>query len=111
MAEDDDESIQTLAEKLKDVESRWSELGLQMRLSPVTLDEIKANLEKDPVTRRFNKMLLHWIEDGREDTRTWGFLAMAVEESGDRALAVRIRQRSDYEEGSKGISIFSSIFS
>ena len=109
--DDNTESIQTLAEKLKDVTPEWSELGLQLNLSPVTLDEIKANPQKDPVVKKFDNMLKYWIKDGKEDTRTWGFLAMAVEKSRNNALARRIRERSDYKEGSKGISIFRGIFS
>ena len=103
----DDESVQTLAEKLKEVAPWWRELGVQLKWSPYVLDEFTFNSGMELAAKSFEKILLYWIGNGEEDTRTWGFLAMAVEKSSNRALARQIRHRNDYEEGSKGISIFS----
>ena len=103
VAEDDDtECIQILAEKLRDIAPKWSEFGLQLNLLPGTLDAIKTNPDRDPVVKKFQSLLQYWIDDGKEETRTWGFLAEAVKKAGNGQLARQIKDRDDYDKDSKG---------
>ena len=90
-------------EKLEEVTSKWYELGLELRLSLKELDDIKSKPKRVPEQEKFKDMLTYWIQHGKPNTRTWGFLATAVEKSGNRALAERIKKRGDYKQGEEGI--------
>ena len=108
--EDVTEWLEILPQKLRDVTPKWWLLGLQLKQLPAPLDAIQSNPDKNPVSVKFRRMLLYWIEHGQEDKRTWGALAKAVEASGNPWLAGEIRKRVDYNESSKGNSTFPSVF-
>ena len=91
---------------MEEVKHQWRELGVRLKVPYDTLEAIQTNPGNDSVVTQFNNMLWHWIKNGKEDTRTWGFFAKAVEKSGQKALANKIRRRKEYEHESKGISIY-----
>ena len=108
IAVSDDEKImpsRVLMQKLKEVTPQWWQLGLQLKQHPSSLDGFKCNPERDTVQLKFQDMLRHWIDHGDEDYRTWGALAKAVDESGNKALGNRVRNTKHYREGSRGNSI------
>ena len=89
-------------QKLKEVTPQWWQLGLQLKQHPASLDGFKCHPERDTVQRKFQEMLRYWINHGDDDYRTWGALAKAVDESGNRALGKRVRTTKHYREGSRG---------
>lgn len=101
-AEKNSVSIQTLAEELEDVATKWFEVGLQLRLRPDPLDAMRYSPGQDTPATKLRKILLYWMKEGKNDDRTWGALAKAVERCRNVALADRIRRRKDYEKGSMG---------
>ena len=105
-AEEDDECIQVLGEKLKEVTPDWRGLGLELRVPSAKLDGIKSNPDKDPVQTKFKEMLKYWLKHGKDRTRTWGFLATAVEKSRNKALSRQIKKRADYKGGERGIFMY-----
>ena len=98
-------SSRVLMQKLKEVTPQWWQLGLQLKQNPASLDGFKCNPERDTVQWKFQEMLRYWINHGEDDYRTWGALAKAVDESGNRALGKRVRKTKHYREGSRGNSI------
>ena len=49
----------TLCEELAKVRTKWREIGLKLRLTPGTLDEIKQ--EKSKSSDQLEAVLLHWL--------------------------------------------------
>ena len=104
------ESIKVLQRKLSEVTNQWWQLGLQLNQDPASLDRFKANPGNLTVQGKFEKMLRYWMDEGVPKYRTWGALAKAVDDSGNKAIGRRLRGAEYYKEGSKGNSTFQGVF-
>lgn len=80
-----------------------SAIGLQLRVPAKTIEEICTVAGREPVVNKFQKMLQHWLDNGKEERRTWGFLAEAVRKAGNVVLAAGIRRRENYKQDVKGM--------
>ena len=101
---ENDDAIFTLAEKLRALAPKWRNLGIQLRIPLARLDEIQAVVGEDSAADKLEKMLRYWLENATtRERRTWAFLADAVKQAGNNALASRIKARPDYDPDAEGI--------
>ena len=74
----------------------WKELGRQLGLSEMVLDEIKADYKQEGVSECLVETLKHWLnmnyDNSKSNPPTWSNLANAVEEAGNPAVAKTIRE-------------------
>ena len=103
-------TLNVLQRKLKQVTHDWWQLGLQLKQQPSPLDGFKANPEKDSIQTKFAKMLQYWLNTGEGEYRTWGALAKAVDDLGNKALGTKIRNSKHYREHSAGRSKILCVF-
>ena len=76
---------------------QWKVLGRELGLKSDLLDEINANHQRNGVGECLNQVLEAWLKQNyyvdRHGPPTWHSLANAVEQSGDPALAAKIRTK------------------
>ena len=100
-------TLKVLLPKLEEVKHLWWQLGLQLKQHPAPLDDIRTRPNRKTVQEKFEQMLEYWLNEGEDEYRTWGALAEAVHNSGNRPLGFRIRSLKHFREHSKGIYIYS----
>lgn len=80
---------------------RWEEFGLKAGLYQPTLNNIDSSHKGTGVKKCFRECLSAWLEMAdnveKEGVPTWLRLAEIMEELGDRATAIKIRnEKGDY---------------
>ena len=72
--------------------ARWYQLGVQLGLTPATLDTIQSNYPRD-VNRCKTEVFILWLRNA--PTCSWQELAQAVEAMGEHAvLADRLKKEN-----------------
>ena len=84
------EILPTLMKEIKDV-SEWRELGFNLKVLPVELENIESDSSLKDMKSRKRAMLMWWLNN--EKNPTWGTVIQALEESGHRNLANSLHKK------------------